>query len=215
MKWVILATQRSGTVLLTNLINSHKSLKCNCEYKFINGKKYKNYNEFYDKMSNNNGYNLKYNQLDYSDLKNKNIIHLIRKNVFESSISQWINAHKKITKRTSHAFNGKNIYDVKFSIPYRELEKYMIYRIKLIKEWINYSKLSKNLLTIYYEDLIDKSISNKTVMSKNTQDKICEFLNVPSQTMSTNLKKLNPTDYENYILNWDQIKELRNKYKLY
>ena len=38
-------------------------------------------------------------------------------------------------------------------------------------------------------------------MSKNTQDKICEFLNVPSQTMSTNLKKLNPTDYENYILN--------------
>ena len=43
------------------------------------------------------GYNLKYNQLDYSDLKNKNIIHLIRKNVFESSISQWINSHKKIT----------------------------------------------------------------------------------------------------------------------
>ena len=61
MKWVILATQRSGTVLLTNLINSHKSLKCKCEYKFINGEKYKNYNEFYDKMSNNNGYNLKYN----------------------------------------------------------------------------------------------------------------------------------------------------------
>ncbi len=216
MKWVILATQRSGTVFLTSLINNHKHLKCYNEYKFLNNK-LKNHNEYYNNMSNNTGFNLKYNHVTVNNIKDLNVIHLIRKNVFKSSISQWINTHKKITKRESHSFKGNNIYDIKFSIPYNDLVFIIRNRILEIKKWINYSKKFNNCLTIFYEDLIDKKLSNrkKTIMNKNTQEKICNFLNVKSQTMSSSMKKLNPTDYENYILNWNELKKLKEKYKNY
>ena len=88
MKWVIIATQRSGIVFLTSMLNFIK-IYCHNEYKFLPNKswKRKNHNEFMDQNSlkDNNGYN-DYGDLNKSDLKGKNIIHLIRKNVFESAL---------------------------------------------------------------------------------------------------------------------------------
>lgn len=227
MKFILIANQRSGTGLLTSSLNSHPDINVLSEFKFISNQKkisclkdpelqYNNPYIFYQNIKDNFSFNLKYNQINNPKIyKNCNIIHLIRKNNFHKSISQWINEHKNITNRTAYEYLGNDsIYNTKFKIPKKELIKYITKNKNNTKKWLDILNSNKgfyNVLTLYYEDLIDIKKSNNeiTYLTQVTSEKICKFMNIGYQTFYTEQKKkLNPIDYQNYILNWNIIKDL-------
>jgi hypothetical protein len=73
-----------------------------------------------------------------------------------------------------------------------------------------------NCLTVYYEDLFDeRSLTKKweanegaVVMPREAAQNISNFLGVEYQDLHSYLKRVNTPDYHNYILNWEEIKDL-------
>ena len=232
MKFIIYGYMRSGTTMLTTMLNSHSQLKCYAEESV----------EVLPSINDYEGINVKYPHLRYGEIKkyldNYKIIHLVRTNIFNTAISNYINTNKEKTKTpTAHIFSTKNLEDdniyyltkeekhnKQFPLANRDSHK----NIDRDKIWVDtqYVKSQienihtqitnqtevlgnhKNLLTLTYEELTqgDKDVKN---LSSEISDKICKFLNVNVENMYSTTMKVNNSSYEKYISNWDDLKSLK------
>jgi hypothetical protein len=250
MKFIILSTPRAGTNLLRSYLDSHKEFRCDLELPFCCGaamsylagevegirgaKRNKQgifeleYTEhfpqnYYNFLPENSGFVIHYHQIDPNIyLTNFNVVHLVRKNIFERAISVYIfeNGLRGKGRFGNHffKFNPYSIdFEQKFRVERRDLEHIMresqdqvnFWKSKLECEGVNY-------LTVYYEDLFDERSLTKewrldegpVAMPQATAHKIIDFLEGEYQDMYSYFKRVNTPDYHNYILNWEEIKDL-------
>jgi len=236
MKFLIIATARSGTTLLTTFLHSHPDLTCYAEEGL----------DFINNLKNNEGANIKYGRLrDFSHLSKSSdfkLIHLIRKDLLYLALSKVINKYKKKLGKPSHIYPGKELKDLGFSIsdsypnrdilinslaksarlttrdnviyiPILELFWKMLLTTQEVIKWNK--KLKGRALTIFYEDITNNN--NVNIMPQDIADKICDYIEVKRAQLKTPMKKVNPRNYEDYISNWNQIKNLgkglRNYYE--
>jgi len=141
-----------------------------------------------------------------SPCKDMKIIHLIRKNYFTCAISNEILAQGSAAGRTAHDWvGGKDIYNKKLILNSSRIRQYMKYLDSSVRKWESLVKNYNDVYTVAYEDLV----SEDNIMKEEESNKLCDFLEVSRQKLTCNKTKLNPPDYENYILNWeDEIKPL-------
>ena len=228
MKFIIYGYMRSGTTMLTTMLNSHPELKCYAE-ESVN---------VLPTLNNNEGINVKYPHLkpgqicDYLD--DYKIIHLIRTNVFHTAISNYINDNKEATKTpTAHIFSkNENLYyltkqdkhDRQLSKANKESHKnidsdkihvdvnYVMSSMQQIHQQVtsqlNMLSNHKNVLTLTYEELTsdDNDVKNLDI---SLCDTICKFLNVKSHNMYATTMKVNNSQYEKYISNWEDLSQLK------
>ena len=228
MKFIIYGYMRSGTTMLTTMLNSHPELKCYAE-------------ESVDTLStinNNEGINVKYSHLKSNEIleyvDQYKIIHLIRTNVFHTAISNFINDNKQSTKTpTAHIFSkNENLYYLTKQekhdnqVPmakrqfHKDIEKDKIHvdsnvifnSMKNIHKEVN-NELQilgthKNVLTLTYEELTSNDTDIK-YLDNNLSNKICNFLEVDNHEMYATTMKVNNSNYEKYISNWHELKPLK------
>jgi len=168
---------------------------------------------FYKSLPNNIGFDTKYDSISIdSDLNNVNIIHLIRKNTFKQAISKWIENFQHISHRPTRRIIGDPpISNEMFEVNENDIKR-MIKRLNKEKQMWK-KKLSNpnyNVLTLYYEDIIDKTQTDTTLatMPEKKCKKLCKFLDISYAPMTSDRIKVNSSDYESYIKNWNQIKKL-------
>ena len=232
MKFIIYGYMRSGTTMLTTMLNSHSQLKCYAEESV----------DVLPSLNDYEGINVKYPHLKHGEIKNYlndyKIIHLVRNNTFNTAISNYINDNKDKTKTpTAHIFSTDkleedNIYYItrqekhnsQFPQSNRKSHKdinkdkihvdksYVGDMVKIIKQKVDDQILilgnHKNVLTLTYEELTenDKDVKN---LDSNISEKICKFLGVNVEDMYATTMKVNNSKYEKYISNWDELKELK------
>jgi hypothetical protein len=74
------------------------------------------------------------------------------------------------------------------------------------KNWAN--TLKKQIkLTLYYEDIIGKTIDGKTYLSPNANIAVCNFFGVEQQQLFATTKKKNKEDISVYLPNIDKIRK--------
>ena len=231
MKFIVYGYMRSGTTMLTTMLNSHSQLKCYAEESV----------SVLPSLNDNEGINVKYPHLKNGEIKNYlddyKIIHLVRENVFNTAISNYINNNKEKTKTpTAHIFSTDKLEDDNLYYITREdkhnrqfpkakrkfhkdinkdkirVEKgAIIGEMNAIREQINnqsrFLANNKNVLTLTYEELTknDEDVKN---LDSNISKKICNFLDVDFEDMYPTTMKVNDSRYEKYISNWGDIKEL-------
>jgi len=231
MKFIIYGYMRSGTTMLTTMLNSHSQLKCYAE-ESVN---------VLPSLNNNEGINVKYPHLKPGEIKNYlndyKIIHLVRTNTFNTAISNYINSNKDKTKTpTAHIFSTDkleedNIYYItkqekhNKQFPYankkyhKDIDKdkiyvnsdyvrtHMIHIQNQIKQENQTLGNHENVLNLTYEELTknNKDVNN---LDSTISEKICNFLGVDFEDMYPTTMKVNDSRYEKYISNWDEIKNL-------
>jgi hypothetical protein len=226
MKFLIIATQRSGTIMLTAFLNSHPQLKCYAEEGA----------DFLINLKDNEGSNLKYNHVrPETKLQDFKILHLVRKDIFALALSKVINQHKDKYGRPDHVFKSTKAEDLEFpmsdNLPKKEkflsslsaytkssyqdkglitispweLRKKMLYSYYQVTRWIKKLK-TYDTLTIFYEDITQGGEETNT-MPQNIADQICDFLGVEKHQLTTGMGKVNPKNHEDYIANWKKISQ--------
>ncbi|MFC1662950.1 hypothetical protein ACFL04_02150 [Patescibacteria group bacterium] len=226
MKFIIIGIQRSGTIMLTAFLNSHPQLTCYAEEGA----------QFLEELKDNEGSNLKYNHiLPNTPLQNYKILHLIRKDLFALSLSKVINKHQSKYGRPAHIFNRSKAEDLEFPIssnyPKRKLllstlpqsaksrnkQKSPVkinpweIRWEMLKNYYQVTRWNEKLkkydpLVINYEDITQGGEVN--VMPQPIADNVCDFLGVKHCQLTTSMKKVNPKNYEDYIVNWKKISKI-------
>ena len=231
MKFIIYGYMRSGTTMLTTMLNSHSQLKCYAEESV----------DVLPSLNDYEGINVKYPHLKDGEIKNYlndyKIIHLVRNNTFNTAISNYINDNKDKTKTpTAHIFSNDklgedNIYYItkqekhNSQFPqsnrksHKDINKDKIYVNKpYVEKWMKKIKQKiddqtrflgnhKNVLNLSYEDLTknDKDVKD---LDSSISKKICNFLDVDFEDMYATTMKVNDSRYEKYISNWDELKQL-------
>lgn len=227
MKFIIYGYMRSGTTMLTTMLNSHSKLKCYAE-ESVN---------VLPSLNNNEGINVKYPHLKQGEIlnyvNNYKIIHLIRTNVFNTAISNYINDNKQLTKTpTAHIFSKnenlhyltkqdkhdkqvpfankkhhKNIEIDKIFVDVNYVRSNMQYIHNQITTQLNLLMNYSNVLTLTYEELTsDNDVTN---LDENICKTICNFLDIEYENMYPTTMKVNDSNYEKYILNWNDLKDLK------
>ena len=228
MKFIIYGYMRAGTTMLTTMLNSHPQLKCYAE-ESVN---------VLPSLNNNEGINVKYPHLKPGEilnyLNNYKIIHLIRENVFHTSISNYINDNKEATKTpTAHIFSKnenlyyitkqdkhdkqlpkanreshKNIDTDKIYVDINYVRNNMIHIHQLVQDQINILGSHPNVLTLTYEELTENNKDIK-ILNSSLCNKICNFLGVEVKDMYSTTMKVNNVNYEKYISNWGDLSKLK------
>lgn len=143
-------------------------------------------------------FKLMYNQIEYHNglmhfiMGNKiPMIHVMRKNLVKQVIS-GMNA--ATTKHNPIAVTGKNLLEaVKVA---DELNKKWSIDLK------GYIKI-----TLYYEDIIGKTVDDRTYMSNNANIAVCNFFKVNQVQLFAKTKKKNKEDLTVYLSNINEIKK--------
>ena len=219
---------RSGTTMLTTMLNSHPQLKCYAE-ESVN---------VLSTLNDNEGINVKYPHLKQGEICNYlndyKIIHLIRTNVFHTAISNYINDNKEATKTpTAHIFSkNENLYYItkqekhdrqvpkanreshkdintdKIYVDVGYVKNNMVKIHQQVQSQIDVLGSHPNVLTLTYEELTknNKDIKN---LDNNLCNKICKFLNVDIENMYSTTMKVNNSQYEKYISNWKELSKLK------
>lgn len=216
--------------MLTTMLNSHPQLKCYAEESvntlpIINDKE--GINVKYPHLQ--PGEIIKYAN-EYK------IIHLIRTNIFHTAISNFINDNKTLTKTpTAHIFSeNKNLYyltdynqnkhdkqvslsnkkyhkDIekdKIDINVNDIKMYMYFIHQQIHSQLQLLKNHSNVLTLTYEQITSNDTDVKQLNNTICND-ICNFLNVDFHNMYPTTMKVNNSNYEKYISNWDELKQIK------
>ena len=152
-----------------------------------------------------------------------NVIHLIRANVFAGAMSAYLNGLRLRATRKLVPGGIDVDYSQTFQVDRQFIVGEIFTRKRKIQFWRN--KLLQDrarVLTLEYETLFDEqSLTGKwddgeqfVVMPRPTAQRICDFLNIPFRDLTAPQKKLNPPNYEDYIENWDEIKDLQEVIEL-
>ncbi len=231
MKFILYGYMRSGTTMLTTMLNSHSQLKCYAEESV----------DVLPSLNDYEGINVKYPHLKNGEIKNYlndyKIIHLVRNNIFNTSISNYINENKEKTKTpTAHIFSTNkleddNLYYItredkhnkqfsksqkefhkdidkdKIHVSFQAIKEYMGMIKQQIDDQNRFLGNHKNVLNLSYEDLTknDKDVKD---LDSSISKKICNFLDVDFEDMYATTMKVNDSRYEKYISNWDELKQL-------
>lgn len=228
MKFIIYGYMRSGTTMLTTMLNSHPQLKCYAEESV----------DVLPTINHNEGINVKYPHLKPKEILNYlddyKIIHLIRENVFHTAISNYINDNKEFTKTpTAHIFTkNENLYYItkqdkhdrqlpkankkfhknidvdKIYVDVKYVRNNMINIHKLVQNQLNILGLHPNVLTLTYEELTENNKDVK-ILNENLSNRICKFLGVDIKKMHSTTMKVNDSKYEKYISNWEELSKLK------
>jgi len=214
-KFVILSTQRSGSNFVRSCLNSHPQIKCLDEVflhdagfedsyvktmntdprfgihinKYLNGlfDKYKDYKAI--------GIDVKYNCLTPQVIKamydlDMSVIHLVRKDVLKTAISQGIGKRK----------------DAPITFPLEKLRKEYNYLDKMIEI---YSDIAGNFrrIDVYYEHLTGGG-RNTDVLIGIASRHILDFLMVDNKvSLSARMKKKNPFELAKLLVTHKEVKE--------
>ncbi len=175
-------------------------------------------------LPDNSGFIAHYRQLDKEiDLSKLNIIHLVRKNIFELSLSCCINKMKpwgtkggQYRKDTQSSFN----FNKTFEIDKNEFKKHIKDSRNLIRYWTDKIEREKpNCISLDYQDIFDdqsltrewKENEESPKMPPETAKKLCRFLNISEAVLTSELKRVNTPNYQDYISNWKSIKGFANQ----
>lgn len=220
-KFAILSIQRSGSNFLRSCLNSHPDIKCFDEVFLHDAEFPESYvmareedprlgihitqylNELYASNSKYKavGIDIKYNCLNHQIIKalydlDVSVIHLIRKNTTRIAISQAI---------------GK---DNEAPIVY-EPEKLFkaIEYIDKMKEFYSSTASRFRNMTVYYEDITSRE-QDVRIIDKGESKRILRFLEVGDEiTLRTDMKKKNPYEFKDLLVNYEEIKNESLRYK--
>jgi hypothetical protein len=210
MKALVLAKQRSGSTLLIEMLNSHPDilgLGEIIEYCKSDRARFR-------KILNcppNSVPKIMYNQLtksveDYLIATGVKIIHLKRLNYAKRLVSEFINMNKELTGR-KEAKSYKKLEPVKIevSMPWFR-EQYL----EDIKDMAHFKSLFRfnPYMEVIYEDMTGGE--EVTQMPEEIARPLLDFLEVPYHPLTTKLRKQNPTKLEDFVLNYNEIKEFLN-----
>lgn len=206
MKVIIFSTYRTGSMMLLSFLDSCLQIKSYGEKS----------SKFLNKMSDYSMVSIKYDfwkQKTLPDIRQYKIIHLIRKDLLKLTLSNIMNDNKGNYKRPGHIFTAqekRSLTSKNFKItinPNLLLSKMEFLGLEVIS-W--YKKLQAISIPLYYEDLTeDKDIH---IMPKPITVKILKFIGIRYQKLITGLYKVND-NYESYIENWDEIKNIGIEYR--
>lgn len=220
-KFIIFAHYRSGSTLLSSLINSHPEVLCEREiflpfmylyFKkvffpnlYINSRlvdcKEKNYG-FILRLSQLNHILTKYHGEPHKFIKNlyKNgwkIIYLKRENYLKQAISNRIQLRRGQAHDTKEKPMHKKIVNISTQKLMKDIEFMEDYSIKedqIIDQF-------EHLKIIYERDLLDSKNHQKTC------DKIFDYLGLDGTSVSSNFRKVSSDNLADYIENFDEVAE--------
>ena len=212
-KFVLFSSGRSGSTLLLDLLHSDNSIFCDGEIlkrqvinpmKLIQTRSQRfNTHTFGFKLL---SYQLRDVQKSILDKKafletllqdGYQIIHLVRQNRLRQAISityamefnKWHSSGRYKPKRVPIDLNIE-----KFDTLMQELDKLLIFERQLLNDLPH--------LNIIYEEQLMPAAKHQT-----TIEQICEFLDIPTITPETNLKKIMPKKLSEIILNYGAFQE--------
>ncbi|MBV6477429.1 MAG: hypothetical protein HGGPFJEG_00168 [Ignavibacteria bacterium] len=221
IKFVIYTKGRTGSTVLTELLNSHPGIFCDNEIFNISETKTKIKFPFvYIKSCSKRasfrrkpvyGFKMKIEQLknehDYKNIgkflkklesSGWKIIYLRRSNILNHTLSGLLSNKTKVF----HLRNGKDFSHEKFTVDCRHLMDVMNYFEQLEKQEEE-SLTNVSYVNIDYEsDLLDNSCHQKTA------DRVFRYLGLESQPVKTSLTKIIPEKLSNIILNYDELREV-------
>jgi len=213
VNFIILSQQGSGSTMLRSALSSHRNVFCETElfvspereeYRYRKPSYWRNdmgrsitdflddfFIDTYPFPVTSIGFDLKYNQMNekivkYLDTRKIAIIHLIRKNIIKTIISNCINGEKEVPFRISR----EKFYSLK----------------KTIDGYIKkYENRFNDVLTLYYEDLTDDE--NIVKLKDRDAKQITNFLKINYEDMTINTEKKLTNDISKLLINYEEIKE--------
>lgn len=230
MSFVIVANQRTGTMLLTTMLESHPDLHVYGEINVHGGRAaWPERAARIAMLGQYEGVNLKYNQIGgpFGDVQ---VLHLLREDLRALAVSVVINSEKSIYHRPAHLLTPElrsvsHIWASDMSTFEREMaksatlahadvsdgvslpaDKVAKTMRRIAQRVIAWDKRLPGALKIVYEDLTGGR--ETMVMPEASVARICAYLGVPPAPLTTRLRKTNPPDYEQWVTNWEEIKAL-------
>jgi hypothetical protein len=187
MKFILLATQRSGTHLMRRYIRSHPKLDIETET---------------TELPKENGVTIMVK--DYRQEMNKfPLILLLRRNIFEQTLSHKLMKHTSEYQR-HHVDGNEDIDKSTYTFNVYEFKKLFDIIVKQTQDIIDETSDS-NRVIFWYEDIIPKTQSGWDAhMPKEQSRKLCEFLSVESRTLIAKSKKVGGYDR---ITNYKELYE--------
>jgi hypothetical protein len=156
------------------------------------------------------GLDIKYNQFEavpqlMETLKRRKVkvIHLIRKNILKTYISNALNTMQKELGRKSHG--TKNVPPVAIAVNPQECLTELRKRVHTIEQYRQAFRQCE-CLEVYYEDLTAQRQSEATINSRML-DSVYEFLGLKRtvDVMTTDLRKTNPDDLRTFVVNYNEL----------
>jgi LPS sulfotransferase NodH len=215
-KFVVIARARTGSNLLLSLLNNHQQIRAFGEkFSRLGNKNTKLiFNEIFPKKSTKTiGFKLfYYHPIDSEDksiweiLKNDTnfkIIHLQRKNVLRTHISELI--ARKLDLWTDRGRSEIGLVKKKININVDEFYRVLEKNEKQIEKVKNKFQQHK-MIDVFYEDLVDNR--------SKTMERVFDFLNVSNHDSKTDLIKQNPEKMNDLIMNYEELVEklINSKY---
>lgn len=240
MAIILFCTQRSGSQMLTTALDSHPDVemapeayfllnqtprdyfKDNQKHKPLSQQKKYSIFEWVSSLKYNQGCGIKYNQINcissFFSKENK-IIHLVRRNIMRTVVSNIINNNKKHFNIPSH-FYKKNQKKYSNFLSYEQLldnvPKNLVIKKEIIESrcaslekaiTLQHKKLKRfenNTITLYYEDLV----GDGDILNKDCSIRLCEFLKIDVNHKLFIGTKKTGLDLENVISNYDEIRHM-------
>ncbi|MBP9191367.1 MAG: hypothetical protein KBF96_02340 [Ignavibacteria bacterium] len=218
VKFLIYTRGRTGSTVLTDLLNCHPDIFCDVEiFNFLySGSKVK-FPEMYIKSCSKRaakhgksvyGFKVKIAQLRYehgydnydeilSNLHKEGykFLYLKRENYFRHKLSNIISAQTRIF----HLKNGDKNTQVKINVDCEQLMEGIEYGEVVNKTELENLKNINHLTITYENDLIVNS------RHQETADKIFNYLGLETVKVKTDLKRIVPEDLKEVILNYDEV----------
>lgn len=217
-KFVIYTRGRTGSTVLTDLLNCHPDIFCDVEiFNFIYSNSIVRFPHLYAKSCSKRaalnkktvyGFKVKIAQLrfehrykDYEKVLQTfsndgwKFLHLKRKNFLRHKLSNLILKETKIT----HIKNSDSFKQKKILVDCNALMEGILFGEEVEKTEEENLRDIPNIKIHYEEDLLDNT------RHQNTADRIFEYLNLKSHKVNTNLKKISSENLEDMILNYDEV----------
>ncbi len=241
-KFIIAATQRSGTTFFRYVLNQHPDLHIFDElflddldnkigfYQFWQKKiaddpRNLTYNyafeilrTYLDNLTADQsaykavGIDIKYNQyfiipwqMNLLARMGFKIIHVIRRNILKTLISDQLNKQAEQLGRNSHGTQSVNHVKVKLPADQSIINELERRRNEIFEFRRHFTPF--DYLELYYEDFFsDENFSSET-LAPAVIKRVCSFLgvSVPDTDLVTGLKKTNPDDLRDLISNYDEL----------
>lgn len=193
MKFILLATQRSGTHLMRRYIRSHPKLDITTET---------------TELPKDDGVTIMVK--DYrQEMNDYPLILLLRRNIFEQTLSHKLMNHTSEYQR-HHIDGNEDIDNSEYTFNVTQF-KHLFNTIKEQTQLVLDKTQYTNRVIFWYEDIIPKTQVGWIAHMPNTQSKkLCEFLNVEYKTLTAKSKKVGRY---NRVLNYRELYESCNTTK--
>jgi len=209
---VILSTQRSGTRLLEECLASHPDVESGGEVLRSNPPwPTRTLQDFFGGgEAEVRVCRLMYDQVSdvtavWLQMKEVQIIHLIREDHVRREVSNWINRQKKKTGRPlDHAYEEWKPVPIRVDVPW-VLKQIQSARVQIEA----YRRLFETgpYLEVTYEDMVGYEGEEISELPKSLDVKLFRFLELDPCPLTCSLRKQNPGDLRSFVLNYEELME--------